>query len=95
MGNLITSVKSLMKHSRSRLNLERGKLRALRVLKHIESLNGKTEKAIVQKCDDYAGDVLGWRGYSPWLYVYSNVAAEFKDGWDPKQLLRQRCERAN
>jgi hypothetical protein len=34
-------------------------------------------------CDDYAQDVLGWRGYAPWLYVYAAVSGTFKPGWIP------------
>jgi hypothetical protein len=36
-----------------------------------------------KQADDYAGDVLRWRGYAPWLYIYSAVAGEFREGWIP------------
>ena len=32
---------------------------------------------------EYAKDVLGDKIYAPWLYVYSAIAGEFKEGWIP------------
>jgi len=56
---------------------------ALKVLKSIESVKGKTDKKLIKLSDDYANDVLGWKGYAPWLYVYSAVNNNFKEGWIP------------
>lgn len=36
-----------------------------------------------RQCDDYSHDVLGWKGYAPWLRVYATVAGEFRPGWIP------------
>lgn len=33
--------------------------------------------------DEYALDILGWKGYAPWLYVYSAINQTFKEGWIP------------
>ena len=39
----------------------------------------KTKK----QCDNYAEDVLGSKVFAPWLYVYSLVRGEFREGWIP------------
>jgi hypothetical protein len=56
---------------------------AARTLASIEGERGVTDPALVKACDEYAGDVLGWSGYSPWLRVYAAVAGEFREGWIP------------
>jgi len=56
---------------------------AKKTLKSIESVKGKTDSKMIRLSDEYAGDVLGWKGYAPWLYVYSAVAETFKEGWIP------------
>ena len=61
----------------------RHKTSALKILKNIESDNGKTSAELIKRCDEYAIEVLGWKGYSPWLYVYSAMSGEFKEGWIP------------
>jgi len=43
----------------------------------------RLDPSIVALCDEYARDVLGWVGYSPWLHTYSAVAGRFKEGWIP------------
>ncbi len=53
------------------------------ILKDLESVNGKTDQRLIKLSDDYARDVLGWKGYAPWLYVYSSFNNEFKEGWIP------------
>ena len=45
---------------------------------------GETEK---QLCDAYAQEVLGWRGYAPWLYLYSLRSGGFKEGWIPENYF--------
>jgi hypothetical protein len=59
------------------------KLQALRILLKIESQKGVLNQSIRNKCDQYAVAVLGNRIYAPWLYVYSAIANEFKEGWIP------------
>lgn len=56
---------------------------ALEVLKNIEKQRGKTNKKLIVLSNDYANDVFGWVGYAPWLYVYSAINNEFKEGWIP------------
>ena len=52
-------------------------------LKNIELIKGKTKPKLLKLSDEYAQDVLGWKGYAPWLYVYSASAETFKEGWIP------------
>ena len=54
---------------------------AFRWLKAIESEKGKLSGAVIKRCDEYAVEVLGWKGYARWLYAYSAVAGEFREGW--------------
>ncbi len=56
---------------------------ALKVLKFIESVNGKTDPKLIKLADAYASDILGWKGYAPWLYVYTALNQTFKEGWIP------------
>lgn len=53
------------------------------VLKRIELTKGKTEPRLIAMSDEYATKVLGWKGYAPWLRVYSAIRGEFKEGWVP------------
>jgi hypothetical protein len=53
------------------------------LLSSIEGERGETDRKLIKACDEYAGDVLGWRGYAPWLRVYAAVAGEFTEGWIP------------
>jgi len=52
-------------------------------LKIIEAKNGKLSKDLKIKSDEYAHFVLGSKIYAPWLYVYSALNGEFKEGWIP------------
>ncbi|MCA0932448.1 hypothetical protein LCM02_08295 [Lutimonas saemankumensis] len=54
-----------------------------KVLESIELDKGKTDPKLINLSNDYALDVLGWKGYAPWLYVYSSIAQTFKNGWIP------------
>src|SRR3546814_19618914 len=45
-------------NQRARANLER-----------VESQQGATDRALVNRCNDYAQDVLGSRKFAPWLHV--------------------------
>lgn len=56
---------------------------ALKILKSIESVKGKTDKKFIKLSDEYATDVLGWKVYAPYLYVYSAINQSFKEGWIP------------
>lgn len=56
---------------------------ARRVLKSIEAAKGPLPRQIVKYCDDYSRDVFGHRHFAAWLYVYSAVAGQFKEGWIP------------
>ena len=59
------------------------KQQAKNILKSIEASKGATDPEFLKLSDEYANDILGWRGYAPWLYVYSAIAEEFKEGWLP------------
>ena len=52
-------------------------------LKGLESVKGKTDPKLIELSDEYARDVLGRSLYAPWLYVYSAVAGDFREGWIP------------
>lgn len=56
-------------------------------LKTIESLKGKTNPKLITLSNEYATDVLGWRGYAPWLKAYSAMVGEFKEGWIPENYF--------
>ena len=53
------------------------------ILRSIEHEKGSLSHRIVRQCDDYAIDVFGHRHFAAWLYVYSAVAGQFKEGWIP------------
>jgi hypothetical protein len=59
------------------------KEKALQILQSIEKQKGKTNPLFLKYAKEYSIDVLGWSGYSPWLFVYSAIAGEFKEGWIP------------
>lgn len=52
-------------------------------LKEIEKEKGTFSVNSKKIADEYAIDILGWKGYAPWLYVYSHISGEFKEGWMP------------
>lgn len=56
---------------------------ANKVLKSIESVNGKLDPELKRQCDEYAKNKLGSKAYSPWLYVYSAMNNKFYEGWIP------------
>jgi hypothetical protein len=53
------------------------------VLAHLERARGKLDRRLVALSNEYASDVLGWRGYAHWLQVYSLINGSFKEGWIP------------
>lgn len=56
---------------------------ALTSLAEIEKEKGKLSSQTKKIAHTYAVEVLGWKGYAPWLYVYAHLAGEFKEGWIP------------
>ncbi len=49
----------------------------------IEEQKGKLDATLKNQADAYAVETLGWKGYAPWLYVYSAINGDFKEGWIP------------
>ncbi|MEJ2123087.1 MAG: sugar-transfer associated ATP-grasp domain-containing protein [Alphaproteobacteria bacterium] len=37
--------------------------------------------------DEYAAEIFGSKSYAPWLYVYSLIRGEFKEGWIPDNFF--------
>ena len=56
---------------------------ATKALQTISLTKGPLSTSSKKKADAYAQEVLGWKGYAPWLYVYSHIAGRFKEGWLP------------
>ncbi len=57
---------------------------AAQAMRAMELFNGKTlTPALKRRSDEYALEVLGDLEYAPWLYVYSMMRGEFRDGWMP------------
>ncbi len=56
---------------------------ATKALQSLEEARGKLSKATRLRVETYSIEVLGWKGYAPWLLVYSHVAGHFKEGWIP------------
>lgn len=56
---------------------------ARKALQKLEIVRGRTDPKVIQAGNDYAADVLGWKGYAPWLHVYSAVQGGFREGWLP------------
>lgn len=74
-----TALRSLLTYHYHRPHM----IDAKRILKSIETAKGSLSHRIVKYCDDYARDVFGHRRFAAWLYVYSAVAGQFKEGWIP------------
>jgi putative polysaccharide biosynthesis protein len=61
---------------------------ALDAVRTIEQFNGqKLSSRSKRLADDYAVDVLGGKEFAPWLYVYTLVAGEFREGWIPDNFF--------
>ncbi|MUH35601.1 hypothetical protein D9O36_07100 [Zobellia amurskyensis] len=56
---------------------------ANKALKEIEKDRGILDTKLKKTANAYAIETLGWKGYSPWLYVYSAIKGSFKEGWIP------------
>lgn len=52
-------------------------------LKNLENINGKLDRSLIKICDEYAIDIFKSKVYAPWLYVYTAMHKEFKEGWIP------------
>ncbi|MEP2281015.1 sugar-transfer associated ATP-grasp domain-containing protein [Maribacter sp.] len=61
---------------------------ALKALKNIETQKGKLPIKLKKEVQQYAQETLGWKGYAPWLLVYTAVCGEFKEGWIPDNYYR-------
>ena len=53
------------------------------LMKSVEMETGKITPQNKKLCKEYAHDVLGWEGFSPWLELYSLRTGNFKVGWIP------------
>ncbi|SIS42669.1 Sugar-transfer associated ATP-grasp [Zobellia uliginosa] len=56
---------------------------ARKALIEIEKDRGQLEPRLKKRADEYAIEILGWKGFSPWLHTYSALARDFKEGWIP------------
>lgn len=83
MKKTTNTIKEIKKNISDNSYHSRHKKRALKVLKNIESVKGKTDTKLIKLSDEYAKDVLGSKRFAPWLYVYSAMSEEFKEGWIP------------
>ncbi|VXB65390.1 sugar-transfer associated ATP-grasp domain-containing protein [Maribacter litoralis] len=61
---------------------------ALKALKHIEKQKGKLPIQLKKEVRQYAQETLGWKGYAPWLLVYTAICGKFKKGWIPDNYYR-------
>ena len=53
------------------------------ILNSLKEEKGSFPIELKRKADEYAKEVLGWKGFAPWLYVYSHFTGQFKEGWIP------------
>jgi len=61
---------------------------ALAGLRRLEESTGRRLSPRLQAlADDYAVEVFGGKEYAPWLYVYSLVSGDFKEGWMPDNFF--------
>jgi hypothetical protein len=57
---------------------------ATRALRSIERQNAKSlSRRTRRQVEEYAVEVLGSKAFAPWLFLYSAVAGEFREGWIP------------
>lgn len=56
---------------------------AFQALGQIEKDKGKLAKTLKKTAYEYAIEVLGGKVYAPWLYVYTAIAGDFREGWIP------------
>ena len=63
---------------------------AKKVLQETENNRGKLSPHIKRQADEYAKDILGWKGFAPWLYVYASIQGSFREGWIPDNFYRDK-----
>ncbi|CAM4144597.1 sugar-transfer associated ATP-grasp domain-containing protein [Zobellia nedashkovskayae] len=56
---------------------------AKKALNEIEKDRGILDSKIKKRADEYAIEILGWKGFSPWLHTYSAINGRFLEGWIP------------
>lgn len=81
--NLVSRIERAESDLRMRIRSQINCRTAADALKSIEAAKGPLPRHIRVQADDYAVDVLGSKSYAPWLYVYSAIAGEFREGWIP------------
>jgi hypothetical protein len=78
----------------SRMDMARFHMRQARLCERIiaglaEREATRLDPADARRAEAYAADVLGWRGYAPWLKVYTLRAGRFREGWIPDDYYSQ------
>jgi hypothetical protein len=87
MAALLNAAKSIAKAA-LRQHYSRNHLKAARsTLEKLERAYGPLNAADRSRCDAYAVEVLGHAKFAPWLYVYSHVSGQFKEGWIPDNFF--------
>ena len=84
MRKLKENVKSIIQNVKDYRYHEKDRNNAIEILKSLEREKGKTDTKSIRLSTEYAKDVLGGKKYAPWLYVYSAMNGEFKEGWIPQ-----------
>lgn len=89
---LIRSTKSTIKKFTSSINNldyhNNHKAKALNAIKVIKQYSDiKLTPILKQQANDYADTILGGIHYAPWLYVYSLISGQFKEGWIPDNFF--------
>lgn len=65
--------------------------KAKEALDVVERDNGvQLDQKTIEKCDEYAVEVLGWKGYAEWLYLYSAISGKFSEGWIPNNYYAKK-----
>ena len=66
----------------------RHKRRAMEAVRVIQKHNSqKLTENLKKTVDDYSIEVLGSKKFAPWLYVYTLVQGEFREGWIPDNFF--------
>jgi len=81
--NLNSSLKNMVEAARDYRYHRFHTIQATGILKGIERKRGKINNYVRRLCNEYATEVLGHKHFAPWLYVYSAISGEFKEGWIP------------
>jgi hypothetical protein len=73
------------------------KKEAIKAVHVIQKYNfQKLTPQLKKLADDYSVEVLGSKRYAPWLYVYTLIKGEFKEGWIPDNFFGKLvCPRIN